>query len=240
MLGLTTHTRKNIVRLKAKHHSRIFMCFEKVDISLRTLMTFSMITMALWYDCLTKIFITENVYHGTSFVVIGGTGDYRSNNDIIKWNHLPRHWPLVRGIHWLPVNSPHKGQWRGTLMFSLISAWTMGWVNNRDTGDLRRHRAHYDITVMRQTACTRIMKIWRNDTTFVVTGGTGGCRYDNMRWWQSLRNDDSWFSIILHRWYLKDGAILPACCKSFLQFGHLCKYVLFHRLSHWFMINFLY
>ena len=33
-------------------------------------------------------------------------------------------------------------------MFSLISAWTNGWVNNRDAGDLRRHRVHYDVTVM--------------------------------------------------------------------------------------------
>ena len=33
---------------------------------------------------------------------------------------------------------PHKGQWRGALMFSLIFAWTNGWVNNRDAGDLRR------------------------------------------------------------------------------------------------------
>ena len=34
------------------------------------------------------------------------------------------------------------------LMFSLICAWINGWVNNREAGDLRRHRAHYDITVM--------------------------------------------------------------------------------------------
>ena len=47
-----------------------------------------------------------------------------------------------------PVNSPHKGQWRGALMFSLICAWTNGWANNRDVGDLRRHRTHYDVTVM--------------------------------------------------------------------------------------------
>ena len=25
-------------------------------------------------------------------------------------------WPFVRGIHWAPVNSPHKGQWRVALM----------------------------------------------------------------------------------------------------------------------------
>ena len=33
-------------------------------------------------------------------------------------------------------------------MFTLICAWINGWVNNRDAGDLRRHRAHYDVTVM--------------------------------------------------------------------------------------------
>ena len=46
------------------------------------------------------------------------------------------------------MNSPHKGQWRGALVFSLICAWTNRWVNNWDPGDLRRHRAHYDVTVM--------------------------------------------------------------------------------------------
>ena len=33
-------------------------------------------------------------------------------------------------------------------MFSLICAWTNWWANNRDAGDFRRHRAHYDTTVM--------------------------------------------------------------------------------------------
>ena len=31
---------------------------------------------------------------------------------------------------------------------SLICAWINGWVNNREAGDLRHHRAHYDVTVM--------------------------------------------------------------------------------------------
>ena len=48
----------------------------------------------------------------------------------------------------VPVNSPHKGQWRGVLMFSLICAWINGGVNNREAGDLRRYRTHYDVTVM--------------------------------------------------------------------------------------------
>ena len=47
-----------------------------------------------------------------------------------------------------PVNSPHKGQWRGALMFSLICARINDWVNNREAGDLRHYRGHYDVIVM--------------------------------------------------------------------------------------------
>ena len=48
-----------------------------------------------------------------------------------------------------PVDSPHKDQWRGVMMFSLICAWRNGWANNRDADDLRRRRAHYDVTIMK-------------------------------------------------------------------------------------------
>ena len=70
-----------------------------------------------------------------------------NNNDVIKWKNLPCYWPFVRGIHRSPVNSRHKGQWRGALMLSLIIASINGWVNNCEAGDLRRHRAHYDVIV---------------------------------------------------------------------------------------------
>ena len=70
------------------------------------------------------------------------------HDDVIKWKHFPRHWTFVRGIHRSPMNSPHKGQWRGALVFSLICAWINGWVNTGKAGDLRRHRAHYDVIVM--------------------------------------------------------------------------------------------
>ena len=71
-----------------------------------------------------------------------------SHDDVIKWKHFPRNWPFVRGIHRPPVKSPHKGQWHRALMFSLICTRINGWVNNGEAGDLRRHRAHYDVTVM--------------------------------------------------------------------------------------------
>ena len=74
-------------------------------------------------------------------------------HDVIKWKHFSRYWSFVRGIYRSPVNTPQKGQWRGALMFSLICAWINGWANNREAGDLRRHRAHHDVTVM-SICCT--------------------------------------------------------------------------------------
>ena len=71
-----------------------------------------------------------------------------NHDDVIKWKHFPRNWPFVREIHRSPVNFPHKGQWRGALMFSLIYAWINDWVNNREAGDLRRQHGHYDVIVM--------------------------------------------------------------------------------------------
>ena len=43
------------------------------------------------------------------------------HDDVIKWKHFPRYWPFV---------------------------WINGWVNKREAGDLRRYRAHYDVTVL--------------------------------------------------------------------------------------------
>ena len=70
------------------------------------------------------------------------------HDDGINWKHFPRYWPFMWGIHRWPVNSPHKGQRRGALMFSFICAWINGWVNNCEADNLRCHRAHYDVTVM--------------------------------------------------------------------------------------------
>ena len=71
----------------------------------------------------------------------------------MKWKHFLRYWPFFRGIHRSPVRSPHKGQWRGALMFSLICVWINGWVNNCKAGDLRRHRSHYNVIVMPYHGC---------------------------------------------------------------------------------------
>ena len=70
------------------------------------------------------------------------------HDDVIKWKHFLRYWPFVRGIHRSPVNSPHKGQWRGSLMFCLIRAWINSWVNSCEAGDLRHYLAHCDVIAM--------------------------------------------------------------------------------------------
>ena len=71
-----------------------------------------------------------------------------SHDDVIKWKYFPRYWPFGREIHWSPVDSPNKGQWRGALMFSLMCARTNGWAHNQDTGDFRRHGDHFDTIII--------------------------------------------------------------------------------------------
>ena len=103
------------------------------------------------------------------------------HDNVIKWKYSPRYWPLVRGIHRSPLNSPHKGQWRGALMFSLICAWINCWVNNREAGDLRRHRSHYDVIVMyiyRGRDCSS----WSKNLFTEVIFDTGGATL----WWPNI------------------------------------------------------
>ena len=97
----------------------------------------------------------QNIQWGTDFVMVrllvlnGFTWCILAiwfhiiHDDVIKWKHFPCYWSFVQGIHRSPVNSPHKGQWCGALMFFFSCTWISTWVNNREAGDLRRHRAHY-------------------------------------------------------------------------------------------------
>ena len=44
---------------------------------------------------------------------------------------------------WIPRTKASDAE-----LWFFICAWINDWVNNREAGDLRRHRAHYDVTVM--------------------------------------------------------------------------------------------
>ena len=74
------------------------------------------------------------------------SGKRNHTNDVIKWKHFPRYWPFVRGIHWSPVNSPHKGLWRGALVLfydqrlsKRLSKQSWGWWFETPSCPLWRH-----------------------------------------------------------------------------------------------------
>ena len=155
------HRSPNIIALS------IIRLLDPVLIDCQTTSYFTIKTYTLTYIC-TYIYIHIHIYiyiyiYMNIYICLYVYIKYMSNrchksvtlcrsianhDDVIKWKHFPRYRPLVRGIHRSPVNSPHKGRWRGALMFSLFCAWINGWVNNLEAGDLRRHSAHYDVIVM--------------------------------------------------------------------------------------------
>ena len=59
---------------------------------------------------------------------------------------------------------------RGVLMCSLMRAWINGWVNNREAVDVSRHRAHYDVTVMK----THEFRLLDNTNIYVMVSNNGG------------------------------------------------------------------
>ena len=85
------------------------------------------------------------------------------HDDVIKWKYFPRYCHFGRVIHQSPVDSPCKDQWWGALMFSSICAWTNVSASNQEAGDLRRHGAHYDVTVICIDAYT--MTLWYGITS---------------------------------------------------------------------------
>ena len=112
------------------------------------------------------------------------TSTMTKHDDVPKWKHSPRYWHFVRGIHRSPVNFPHKGQRRGALMFSLICSWINSWVNNREAGDLRRHRAHYYVivvTVTLKNGMLRMMLWWMaTHKVMLMSVSTTKCNYTSI------------------------------------------------------------
>ena len=85
-----------------------------------------------------------------------------SNGNIFRvTGSLCREFTSHRWIH-SPVTGEFPSQKPVTqaLMFSLIYAWINAWVNNREAGDLRRHGAHYDVTVMSSFKKMYLKMLW--------------------------------------------------------------------------------
>ena len=87
-------------------------------------------------------------------IAYGATRANEFDDDVIKWKHFPRYWPFGRGIHRSPVNSLHKSQWRGALMFFFylrlnkrLSKQSLGWWCETPSCSLWRH---YNVTEHRR------------------------------------------------------------------------------------------
>ena len=93
------------------------------------------------------------------------------------WDATVSHWWFDIGSGNGLVLSGNKLLLEPTLMLSLICAWINVWVNNRKAGDLRRHHAHYDVTVMDGFA--GYMRI--NQTRFKHMGQFGYTRMEDCR-----------------------------------------------------------
>ena len=73
---------------------------------------------------------------------------YFCHDDVIEWKHLPRYWSFVwefTGPRWIPLTKASDAE---LLCFLDLCMNKKVEKNNRHAGDLRRHRAHYDVTVM--------------------------------------------------------------------------------------------
>ena len=98
------------------------------------------------------------------------------------WSNFLYNWIWKSTMMMSPVNSPHKGQWRGALMLSLICAWINDWVNNREAGDLRCHRAHYDVTVMQKMIQWNLIITWYIIMWYLITWQNSG-KWTRIRLW---------------------------------------------------------
>ena len=90
-------------------------------------------------------------------------------------------------------------QWRGALMFSLICVWINGWVNNREAGDLRRHRGHYDVNVMSQQSAAAGLLPYCHD--FMVPYEAMNLAHNVVIKWKHFRvTCPLWGETTGHRW----------------------------------------
>ena len=108
------HRDRWIPRTKGQLRGKCFHLMTSSWIHAIKLPTLSrVVSLACWelYDC-----------HSATRAMCSPKPQEGCHDDVVKWKHFPRYWPFVRGIHRSPVNSTHKGQWRGALMFSLICA----------------------------------------------------------------------------------------------------------------------
>ena len=129
--------------------------------------------------------------------------------------------------------SPHTGQWRGILIFSLISVWINGWVNNREAVD-ETYCAHYDIPVniYNQHIYQSTYKLHRFNR-LLVDCIYHGVAYLNMFYPHYITSTIKWIQLVdvhleasrvLHSYYL---------CRSLSRFNDDLVFPFHLLIHHW-------
>ena len=147
------------------------------------------------------------------------------HDDIIKWKNFPRNRPFVWGIHHSPVNSPLKGQSHGIFMFSLIWTRINDWINNGEAGDFRRHRAHYDVTVMVPLYSHHCIWLWPNPVRSYVT-----CRHGDGHI-QSFTYTGEAFEVLSTRYHRKNKIHWNICINGPRRVKHWYSSVFIIKLA---------
>ena len=100
------------------------------------------------------------------------------HEDVIKWKHFPRYWSFAWGIHRSWVNSPQRPVTRSfDAFFDLRLNKRLSY--DREAGDLRRHCAHYDVTV---TDTSMRLELWAHLNTRNATKLCAYFLWENWRW----------------------------------------------------------
>ena len=109
---------------------------------------------------------------------------------------------------------PTQGPWRRALMFSLICAKINGWVNNREAGDLRRHRAHFNVMTSIYACMSWIYPLLRpNAMTEGVTNLTN--HLAQIVTWPNT--SPIWITWVCLRWPIKTLRRSDAICRQALS-----------------------
>ena len=127
---------------------------------------------------------------------------------------------VFSGDRWIPQKASDAELWS----FFFICALTSGWANNRDAGDLRRCRAHYDVTIMEciRQRSMKHSKFWSSsEFDRIAVSGTGA----RFRWWfgvgwSTSHNMKQWESgSLTHIIYASTGSMY--CYSALLGFSEL-------------------
>ena len=103
-------------------------------------------------------FVLASVYQPTTFTPSSNGSIFRVTGPLCG---------EFTGHRWIPLAKASDAE-----LWCSICAWINDWVNNRNAGDLRRHRAHYDVTVIPLQLTDTISMITAPRIWFIATGGT--------------------------------------------------------------------